>query len=90
MSIHSLVKFSLALIVIGFMIMFLGTLWMVSKSISGEQATTSVGGVLIIGPIPIVFGYGPHSLNIIIALLLIVIALIVFLMVLSRRYMGEV
>jgi len=75
----------LALIVVGVLIIFFGTLYVVlsgSKSVSGEG-----GVVVVIGPIPIAIGTSPRAITIvlILAIILTILALILFLWLWSGR-----
>lgn len=52
------------LTIIGFLLIFIGMLLIIFGSISqvAPQSTSSaVGGFILIGPIPIFFGAGPHQ-----------------------------
>ena len=76
--------------VLGFSLIFMGVIiFVVAALLSGGSG--SVGGVVFIGPIPIVFGAGPDSnWLIIISIILAVVTLGLFLVYTrrSRRIMG--
>ena len=75
-----LVLMGMGLIVIGFMLIFLGTV----MSASSGEANVESGGVIMIGPIPIVFGTNRGvTLAMILAVLLMVLWIVGVL--LSRR-----
>ncbi len=73
-----------ALIALGFVLVFVGIVVLaVAAIVFGGSG--SVGGVIFIGPIPIVFGAGPDAAwLILISVVLAVLSMIVFL-VMSRR-----
>lgn len=77
-------------LVLGFVLIFVGIIvFVVATILSGSLG--SVGGVVFIGPIPIVFGAGPDSnWLIIISIILAVVTLGLFLVYTrrSRRIMG--
>ncbi len=77
-------------LVLGFVLIFVGIIvFVVAALLSGGSG--SVGGVVFIGPIPIVFGAGPDSnWLIIISIILAVVTLGLFLVYTrrSRRIMG--
>jgi uncharacterized membrane protein len=77
----------LALFVLGFLIVLLGIIILaVATLVSGGSA--SYGGVIFIGPIPIVFGAGPQATWLIsFAIVLAALSIIVFL--LMRRNRGK-
>src|SRR6267143_525714 len=57
-----LVFIGVAIILVGFLVVFLSLLTASRSSESGERRTeVKGGGVILIGPIPIVFGSGPNS-----------------------------
>ncbi len=73
----------LALLLAGISLVFVGIAVIVVASI--VLGSGSVGGVILIGPIPIVFGAGPDALwLILISVVLSVISIVLFL-VLNRR-----
>jgi len=78
--------FSLAsvLIMIAFAAIFIGMLLVALGSV-GNSGSSSGGGVILIGPIPIILGTGPYSIPLIaLSVGLTIVALIFFLM-LRRR-----
>lgn len=68
----------LILFFIGFFIIFAGVLFLVAAALfSGE--TANIGGVIFIGPIPIVFGAGPEAHWLVLfAIILAVLSIIMF------------
>jgi uncharacterized membrane protein len=52
---------SARLIWIGFTIIFVGILVVALGTFLGSSGSSSIGGFILIGPIPIVFGGGPDS-----------------------------
>lgn len=80
----SIIIAGIIIIFIGFMLIFIGTaLQATSKSGSGEVKT---GGVILIGPIPIIFGTdrGLIITAVILAIILMVLAYILFYRYLPR------
>jgi uncharacterized membrane protein len=74
----------LALFILGFSIMFLGLILVAVASIVSQGGSTSFGGIIFVGPIPIVFGSGPGTQwLILIAIILAVLSVLMFLI--SRR-----
>jgi len=68
----------LVLIFVGFILIF--TAATLIALTSNTQSTTSVGGVLLIGPIPIVFGYGRLAPQLSeLAIILTIVAIMLFL-----------
>jgi len=67
------------LFIIGFIMIFVGVIiLMVAAAIYGGR-TASFGGIIFIGPIPIVFGAGPEVLlMVIVAIILAVLSIIMF------------
>ncbi|MGC9157311.1 MAG: TIGR00304 family membrane protein [Candidatus Micrarchaeia archaeon] len=80
----------IALIFAGFIAMFAYVLLNVAQQgkspSTGNASNASIGGVVMIGPIPIVFGNSPRMVVVaeVLAIVLIVIAAIVFFL-LARR-----
>lgn len=74
----------LGLMIIGLSLVFLGIAIVVLVSVFSGSG--SVGGVILIGPIPIFFGAGPGSAYLIaIAAVLMIISLLLFLVISRRR-----
>lgn len=67
------------LFLIGFILVFAGVIiLMVAAAIYGG-GTASFGGIIFIGPIPIVFGAGPEALfMVVVAVILAVLSIIMF------------
>ncbi|MGB9676625.1 MAG: TIGR00304 family membrane protein [Candidatus Bathyarchaeales archaeon] len=76
------------LFIIGFILIFVGVIiLMVAAAVGG--GTASFGGIIFIGPIPIVFGAGPEALlMVIVAIILAVLSIIMFYV--FRRKIEEV
>jgi uncharacterized membrane protein len=71
-------------LLLGVALVFIGIIVLVVVSLA-LGSSGSVGGVILIGPIPIIFGSGPNaSWLIIISVILMVISLILF-FVMNRR-----
>lgn len=75
---------------IGFIVLLIGTLIFFAGSFQSSSA--SVGGVIFIGPFPIVFGSGPDSGTLVLASLIIVAMMIAmffsYILLARRRYEG--
>jgi uncharacterized membrane protein len=73
-----------SLLVLGFVLIFIGiVILVVTTMLSGGSG--SVGGVVFIGPIPIVFGSGPDSTWLIIISVILAIATFGLFLVYTRR-----
>jgi uncharacterized membrane protein len=72
------------LIVLGISLVFVGVAVIIAASaLSG--GSSSIGGVILIGPFPIVFGAGPDaSLLIVLSVVLTIISLVLFI-IMNRR-----
>ncbi len=70
----------LVLVTIGMIIIFFGLLSGVSSKEGGGQSELKGGGVLMIGPIPIIFGSDSQSAQtaILLAIILIIVSLIFY------------
>jgi uncharacterized membrane protein len=69
---------------VAFAVIFIGTLLVVLGSMS-NFGPSSVGGIILIGPIPIVLGGGPYSFELVALSAVLMIVAIVFFLVLRRR-----
>lgn len=87
MNILRIFTISFIIVLIGFLLIFAGILLStrtIDKSVSG-------GFILLIGPIPIIGGFGPHStLLIIIAFVIMIILIIIMLVFRPKSYSGAV
>jgi uncharacterized membrane protein len=72
-------------LMLGFLLVFVGIAVLVVVSVLGSGGSGSVGGVVFIGPIPIVFGAGPNSNWLIIISLIIAVVMLAFFFIFSRR-----
>ena len=75
----TLILLGMALILIGFFVIFAGVLLAASKA---EKGRAEAGGALIVGPFPIVFGTSTKALvlTVVAAIALLAIALILLLL----------
>ena len=81
-----LVLIGVAIILVGFLVVFLSLMMARRSSGSGERRTeVEGGGVILIGPIPIVFGSDAKWTSIAIVLTIVLIALVLFSGVLVGR-----
>ena len=78
---EALIGAGVALILIGFLLVFLGTL----VSALGDEGNVEGGGVIMIGPIPIVFGTSRGAATLAMILAIIMMALWVVGFLLMRR-----
>lgn len=74
----------LVLLFVGLGIIVVGIVMVVIAAALGG-GSASVGGVIFIGPFPIVFGAGPDATFLIVVSLVVAVLMIVFLFVLRRR-----
>jgi uncharacterized protein (TIGR00304 family) len=81
-----LVSIGVAIILVGFMVVFLALMTTTRSSESeGERTEVKGGGVILIGPIPIVFGSDAKWMSIAIVLTILMIILVLFSGVLVGR-----
>lgn len=74
----------LTLFFIGFFIIFVGILFLVAAALL-SGGTASIGGVIFIGPIPVVFGAGPEAQWLILfAIILGVLSIVMFFILRSK------
>lgn len=74
------------LLIIGFLVVFIGfATLMLSPFILPGNATTTVGGIVLIGPLPIMFGYGREITLLIVILAVIAVIIILLQLLLMRR-----
>jgi len=64
---------------IGFFVIFVGIMLIMVASLLSPESNVSGGGIFLIGPIPIVFGYGQYSFwTIAFAVILTIVAVVFF------------
>jgi len=70
-----IVTLGIAIIFIGFFIVFTGSIY------TSKQAATKTGGIIFIGPIPLVFGTDAESaqMAMILGIILVVLSFLIFL-----------
>lgn len=74
------------LLTVGFVLIFVGFLVVMVSSLLSSSGSGSVGGVILIGPIPIVFGSGPDAgWLILIGITIAILSLASFLLLSKRR-----
>lgn len=78
----SIVFIVLILILVAFVIIFIGILLLMLSSMRSREGKVEGGGVIIIGPLPIVIGTGERisKVLLVLALVLTVVTLILFLL----------
>jgi uncharacterized membrane protein len=76
-------------LILGFVLVFAGIIIVLVAAVFSGSGSASFGGVIFIGPFPIVIGAGPEaSLMVLFGIILAVLSVIVFL-VLRRRIRGS-
>ena len=81
-------QFVFKLLLFGFSLIFLGIILIVIASVFSDRSV-NLGGIIVIGPIPIIFGAGENAwLMILIATILAIACLILFLL-LGRQKQGD-
>ena len=76
-----LFTFPLKLFLLGFALIFLGMIFLIASSILYGNVQTTTGIVILIGPIPIILGTGPHSvLAILLATILTILGIVLLLL----------
>jgi uncharacterized protein (TIGR00304 family) len=84
----SIASFGLVLIVLGFILAFIAAILLATKAKdSGGQ--TRGGGILLIGPFPIIFGTDRQSVGILIVLAIVLIALVLIFMFIPTLLPGR-
>jgi len=73
------------LIVLGVAVSFIAVLWLVFSGVKSGKGKVKGGGVIIIGPIPIVFGTDKKSLKLILVLSIVLVVLLLILTLFSYR-----
>jgi len=85
MSDQVLWSIGLTLIIAGFAISLIGVILLVLRNGKGREGKARGGGVVIIGPVPIIFGTDKQSVKV---LLILSIVLVALLLVLTLFYSG--
>lgn len=78
---ETIVFIGIAAVIMGMLLIFIGTAFLSSGKTEGnENAKVSTGGVILIGPIPIVFGNDKSMVSVAIigAIVLMILAYILF------------
>jgi uncharacterized membrane protein len=79
----------LGFLILGITLVFVGIVILAVASVLLNSSSSSVGGVIFIGPFPIVFGTGPNApWLILIGIILAVLSLILFL-VMNKRLRSD-
>ena len=69
------------LLVTGFLLIVAGILVMIYATLGVQHANVSYGGVVLIGPIPIIFGGGPYSRDLALIALALTVIVLAFILV---------
>jgi len=80
-----LLTFPVKLLLLGFTLIFVGTIFLIASSILHENIQTTTGIVILIGPIPIILGTGPHSFFAILLATILTILGVVFFLLMRKR-----
>jgi len=75
----------LALFVLGFLTMFVGLILVAIAAIVSKGGSTSFGGIIFIGPVPIVFGAGPGTQWLILFAIILAVSSVIMFLILRRR-----
>ena len=76
-----LLTFPLKLFLLGFALIFLGMIFLIASSILYGNVQTTIGIVILVGPIPIILGSGPYSMfAILLATILTILGIVFFLL----------
>ena len=78
-----LITLGLVLVFSGFVVAFVAVLLLFFKGVR-VRGKTRGGGLIMIGPIPIIFGTDKESVKILLILSVVLMALVVFLMLFSK------
>lgn len=77
----------LGLLVVGFVLVFVGVAVVIL--VSAISGSGSFGGVILIGPIPIVFGAGPDAVPLVLLGVIITIISLILFFIMNRRAKTE-
>ena len=78
----------LSILLVGISLVFIGIAVLVIISII-QGSSASLGGIILIGPIPIIFGAGPYSAWLIIVSIIVSIISIIFYLIISCKRRSE-
>ncbi len=73
------------LIIVGFIVMFVGLVLVAIAAVLSQGGSTSTGGIIFIGPVPIVFGTGPGAQWLILVAIILAALTIIMLLMLGRK-----
>jgi uncharacterized membrane protein len=73
------------LLMLGFLLVFVGVIVLVAAAVFSSGGSASVGGVVFIGPFPIVFGAGPDSSWLIVISIVLAVVTLAFFVIYTRR-----
>jgi uncharacterized membrane protein len=78
------------LLVLGFILMLTGIIVLIAASAIQGNMNISGGGIVFIGPIPVIFGAGPNAfLATLLTAVLTIIGLVMFFWVRKKSYKGS-
>ncbi|MFQ6136781.1 MAG: DUF131 domain-containing protein [Candidatus Hydrothermarchaeales archaeon] len=74
----NLLTLGIVVVIIGMLLIFVGILLQSLSSISGAKSEVRGGGVILIGPIPIVFGTDTGAVKAVLGLTIVIILLMIY------------
>lgn len=88
---QEVIELGILLILLGFLVIFLGVLYeafLRSREVSEEKDRTEAGGIILIGPIPIIFGSSKkiEKWMLIIALVIVIIMAAIYILSLYQSF----
>jgi uncharacterized protein (TIGR00304 family) len=84
----SLANIGFILIILGFIIAVIAVMLLAFKG-RGSAGQTRGGGILLIGPIPIIFGSDKNSVRVLVALAIVLIAIFLIFMLLPTLLLSR-
>jgi uncharacterized protein (TIGR00304 family) len=75
------------LLIVGFILMLVGVIVLIAAAVTQGNMDISGGGIVFIGPIPIIFGAGPNAfLAVLLAAVLTIIGFLMFFWLRKKSY----